>query len=695
VIAIFPLDCSTGNEPHSRRRGGHGLLPTAYPKRAISIPYPPRVLVFLASLAVSAPPAAMEKVALSIGHVDGGSWSGSELTLELDFPGANHVSARLRGGRLALPAPFDTLRSINLDCARGAVNAEGVACAGAELRLDTGEGAPEALPLSMHLDRSKGEWRLALASRALPPARLWAFAVGRGLVPALEIGGGALDLSAELTSGSPAPAAHLRALLTGLTFSDAQGLHAGEALGAALDWRVMRRGPHWSTHARLIVDSGQVFLDPVYVDAGAAPLSVTADGAFDPAAGRLELSELKAEQQAVAAVHGSLSYAAAAGLESLDLDLSPSSLSPLYRTYLQPFAIGTLFDALRVEGAMDGHLQWRPSPDGQRVQLNFHHAGIEDRDERFALLGLDGHLDWAPSEGADASMLSWRGGQLYRIDIGAGMLRGRFAGRRFDLRAPLRVPLLEGAVQIDTLEAASIGTPDLEWSFRGAVQPMSLEALTRALGWPLFAGSLAGDIPLVSYAGGTIRVDGSLDVRVFDGAVRIRQLSIADPFGVIPVLRAEVDVQDLSLDALTSTFSFGKIQGKLQGRVHGLILKDWKPTSFDAQFATPEDDGSRHRISQRAVENLASLGGAGAVLSSTFLRIFDEFSYRRLGISCRLSGGVCQMAGVAPAERGYYIVEGGGLPPRIDVIGFNERVDWPVLLGRLKQINSAEGPVVR
>ena len=190
-------------------------------------------------------------------------------------------------------------------------------------------------------------------------------------------------------------------------------------------------------------------------------------------------------------------------------------------------------------------------------------------------------------------------------------------------------------------------------------------------------------------------MDGSLDLEVFDGAVRIRRLSIADPFGVIPVLRADVDFQDLSLDALTSTFSFGNIQGKLQGRVHGLMLKDWEPTTFDARFATPDDDDSRRRISQRAVENLASLGGAGAVLSSTFLRIFEEFSYRRLGISCRLSNGICEMDGVAPAERGYYIVEGGGLPPRIDVLGFNRRVDWKVLLSRIELIATTDGPVIR
>ena len=94
------------------------------------------------------------------------------------------------------------------------------------------------------------------------------------------------------------------------------------------------------------------------------------------------------------------------------------------------------------------------------------------------------------------------------------------------------------------------------------------------------------------------------------------------------------------------------------------------------------------------MENLASLGGAGAVLSSTFLRIFEEFSYRRLGISCRLEKSVCEMGGVAPAERGYFLVEGGGLPPRIDVLGFNRRVDWEVLLGRIQRVTT-EGPVIR
>ncbi len=84
----------------------------------------------------------------------------------------------------------------------------------------------------------------------------------------------------------------------------------------------------------------------------------------------------------------------------------------------------------------------------------------------------------------------------------------------------------------------------------------------------------------------------------------------------------------------------------------------------------------------------------GGALSRSFLRVFDDFSYDRLGLSCRLENGVCEMGGVAPAKNGYYIVKGGGLP-RIDVIGYQRRVNWPVLVKRLEAVTTGSGPVIR
>jgi len=50
--------------------------------------------------------------------------------------------------------------------------------------------------------------------------------------------------------------------------------------------------------------------------------------------------------------------------------------------------------------------------------------------------------------------------------------------------------------------------------------------------------------------------------------------------------------------------------------------------------------------------------------------------------------------GVEARESGYAIITGGGLP-RIDVIGYNPRVDWNVLMDRLKRISTSDEVIVK
>jgi len=119
-----------------------------------------------------------------------------------------------------------------------------------------------------------------------------------------------------------------------------------------------------------------------------------------------------------------------------------------------------------------------------------------------------------------------------------------------------------------------------------------------------------------------------------------------------------------------------------------------QPVAFNAYIRTPENDRSSHKISQRAIDNLSSLGGTSGLLSRSFLSFFETFRYDKIGLSYRLKNNTCLMSGVEEKGNGYYIVKGGGIP-RIDVMGFQKHVNWQVLTSRLKAIQHANEAVIQ
>ena len=151
---------------------------------------------------------------------------------------------------------------------------------------------------------------------------------------------------------------------------------------------------------------------------------------------------------------------------------------------------------------------------------------------------------------------------------------------------------------------------------------------------------------------------------------------------------------NINLSSLTETFSFGEITGRLDGSINNLQFVSWSPVQFDAWFGTPENDKSKHRISQTAVDNLTQVGNGGAnILSKSFLKFFDSFGYDKLGLGCTLKNNTCKMRGVNRANNGFYIVKGSGVP-RIDIVGFTDEVSWSVLTARLKRVVSSKDVIV-
>jgi hypothetical protein len=259
------------------------------------------------------------------------------------------------------------------------------------------------------------------------------------------------------------------------------------------------------------------------------------------------------------------------------------------------------------------------------------------------------------------------------------MLGAQFAVERVE------VPLLDGALTLTDLVA--VGTAGgWRWQMGAELAPLAMEQLTQALGLPAMHGTLAARIPVVTYSQSTLAAEGALVFSIFGGAARLERLRLVEPFGRAPRLTADLEMNDIDLDLVTRTFSFGRITGRIDARLAGLELVNWQPVGFAARIESSAGDYPR-KISQRAVQNISALGGAGAgaAIQRSFLRFFEEFGYARMGVSCVLRNGVCEMGGIEDTAHGYVIVKGGGIPA-LSVIGYNRRVDWQELIARLKRV---------
>ncbi len=669
-----------------------------------------RVLLLAALLCL--PAAAIELASLSLGRLAGPGWALRGLQLDLPLrPGA---PLRLRAARLDLPAPVGTLRDITLTCRDFTLAARAVHCAagrlslrhpqwrvrGARVRFDLDLVGPRRLRVDglrlaggrLALDlRQRGEgWRARLhlkemALERLPPA--W-----RAALPLRELQGRASG-ELSLRGGRRQP---LRAAadltVAALDFSDAASLHAGERLALRLRGSARRRGGQWQGEGWLRFRGGQLYLDPVYL-AFDNDTDLRLRLRWDPAGGGLVVDDLQWLQPDVltAFADGALRLRPRPAVARATVDLREARLPGFYATWLQPWLLDTALAELDTRGRLGGRLRWA---DGrvQGVSLRLAGVGLDDRRGRFAVHALDARLGWAAGD-YRRGWLRWHDGALYGLPLGAARLSTVAYDDYLLLNEPARLEVLDGELQVVGFVLEGLRHGPLRWTLDARLTPVSLAALTDALRWPPLGGTLAAEIRRVHYQGGVLRVDGALEIRVFGGVVRVEHLTLQDPLGPAPVLTADVTLRDLDLAQMTARFDFGLIEGRLQGEVRGLRLVGWVPEAFDARLYT--DHHGRRRISQRAIDNLTRVGGGlGAGLSRSFLGLFKTFGYDRLGLSCRLRNGVCEMRGVAPARNGYYIVKGRGLP-RVDVIGYNQRVGWRELIERLKAIDTSRGPVIQ
>jgi hypothetical protein len=657
---------------------------------------------------------------LEVEDVEGDDWGAQGIALELGTPRAGRLAALFEVAGVDLPNGHGRLEGLRLACADARAEDGAWRCDAGRLYIaGSPVGAQDAQWRGDYA--ADGTWKLAIPALDLARGRVALSLSGRPGHWSAQIEPSAVTLAplAALTaygerlrdwsldgrvSGRFAlegEAAELRRVqgelrLDRLGYASADGTQAAEAVQARLRLDARRRPGAWSVDGRLAWSGGGLYSAPLFIDAGATPLAAELNGSWRPEHGLLELERWTLDLADVLALsgHGSFNLAEPA-VAALTLNARSEDLGPLYERLLQPFLVGTPADELDAGGRFA--LELRLDHEGaERFALEFTGLGLEDRQGRFAIASTGGSIAWARDREVPVSTLDVQGASLYRIPLGPFAVRAQFAGDRVALTAPVELPALGGRVVVDSLalEGAMRAGAAPSWTASATLHDLSLDELTAALEWPAFSGSVNARLRDVRYAEQRLEVGGGIEVQAFDGSLRVERLSIEDPLGTVPILEAEASFTGLDLDALTSTFAFGRIEGRLDGRLQDLRLVAWEPDRFELHLYTPDGDSSRRRISQRAVENLTELGsGVPAGLSSTVLQVFDEFRYRRIELHVLLDGDRAELDGLAREEGGYYLVQGSGLP-RIDVIGRNRSVAWKDLLERLAQIR-VEGAEIR
>jgi hypothetical protein len=677
-----------------------------------------RILSLILLSAVLWAPAAQARTATAeIARIRTGIATLEQVHVRLDWPNtAEQGTLRLRVGKLDAPDLGYAFRDLSWQCPLQRDGDGGWRCEG-ELR----SGGAQPMRLGIELGTAftdvvlrQGASRLEVHRQAAVPDDtridlvdvpvIWsqallsrAWADGRWKTGQL---GGRLVVSAPtnkpLRVSGPLT-------LAGAALETPDGSIAAEGLGASLALDYSNRSDGQRVDLRGELRGGELLFGSAYVALPPTPVALQIEAIGD--AGGWRLPTLRWGDGGTLATRGSAALAPDGTLRALDIEIDSDDLSPLTNRYLSGWLGGFGLGDLSLKGRIRSRLHLDAT--GMRgFDAHFDRVDVREPGGMFRFDGLDGDLRFSSDAPLD-SMLRWRSGELYGLDFGAAELLLHSADGAIALRAPASVEAIGGKLRFDRFQLRPPqGGKGLQANFGLTLDAFDIGKLAQSMDWPAFRGTLSGSIPDARYLDDKLVFEGGLEMRVFDGTVKVSSLAMERPFGVAPTLSADLALDDLDLLSVTEVFDFGSISGRLDGSIRDLRLVDWTATAFDAELYTQRRRGVKQRISQRAVQNISSVGDASFVtsLQGQLIGLFDDFGYRRLGISCRLQNQVCTMGGLESIGKeaagsgsdtgGFTVVQGAGIP-RLNVVGFNRQVDWPTLVERLEAVGSGDlKPVV-
>ncbi len=256
----------------------------------------------------------------------------------------------------------------------------------------------------------------------------------------------------------------------------------------------------------------------------------------------------------------------------------------------------------------------------------------------------------------------------------------------------INIPVFGGNVILKDVVYKDLLSPQRKLTLSIALDSIDLAQISNALNIPGFNGHLSGVIPHASIVNSTLLTDGEISMRLFGGEMKVRDFSVNNVFGPVPALKASFEIEAIDLSKLTETFEFGHISGILQGYVNNFVVTNGQAESFDALIETVKIKGISQRISVEAIKKISILSSGSSVsaLNTGIYRFFKEYRYEKIGFKGSLRNDNFLLLGTETEGNRHYIIKGGLLPPKVEVISYTQNISFQEMVKRLKRIKSLE-----
>lgn len=330
-------------------------------------------------------------------------------------------------------------------------------------------------------------------------------------------------------------------------------------------------------------------------------------------------------------------------------------------------------------------------------RMSLARVSVSDAELPAKIAGLDLDLPVA---------LSWKGGTLggARVTGSVALERAEVGGLELppvstplaveadaiEVEKPVAVPLLGGTVRLEHLRLGGLlgGRPRIESAV--GLEGLSLEAISELLGLPRLEGKLEGRFPSVRVTARKLEAEGGGDIAAFGGTIRVHGISGRDLFSRYPKLRFSASFEDVDLGQVTRTLGFGEMTGIARGSLEDCEMFRGTPLRFAARIESVPRKGVPQKIAVKAIQNLAILGTGGpvAVLDRGLRKLFDSYTYEKLGVEMKLEADAFLLRGLA-RRRGRELFLKGGFPFPIDIVNADpgRAVSFRSMLERLRALD--------